>query len=186
MPIRELGHFTVRRFFRHRENTLRRLHARGRAGSRSRLTRSARAHPREGPCGRARVVFQLSRDLEPAERNVVSALTGALFTHCSRGDFCKFRSVGFPRTHRTATVASAQASSRATHRGSGLLVRRNGFEHPRQETESPRPTGADRRADRRADRHERKSRGGPMESHRPLSPGGDERRAQSLEEIFAS
>ena len=81
MPIRELGHFTVRRIFRHQENTLRRLHARGWAGSRSRPTRSARSHRREGPCGRARVVFQLGRDLEPAERNVVSALTGALFTH---------------------------------------------------------------------------------------------------------
>ena len=34
-----------------------------------------------GPCRRARAVFQLSRDREPAERNVVSALTGALFTH---------------------------------------------------------------------------------------------------------
>ena len=48
---------------------------------RDRAKPGARAHPREGPRGRARVVFQLGRDREPAERNVVSAVTGALFTH---------------------------------------------------------------------------------------------------------
>ena len=68
MPIRELGHFTVNRFFGTGKTPLGWLHARGWAGSRSRLTRSARAHPREGTCERARVVFQLSRDREPAER----------------------------------------------------------------------------------------------------------------------
>ena len=82
MPVRELGHFTVNRFFGTGKTPLGWLHARGWAGSRSRLTRSARSHRREGPCGRARVVFQLSRDREPAERNVVSAVTGTLFTHC--------------------------------------------------------------------------------------------------------
>jgi hypothetical protein len=76
-----MGHFTVNRFFGTWKTPLGWLHARGWAGSRSRLTRSARSHRREGPCGRARVVFQLSRDREPAERNVVSAVTGALFTH---------------------------------------------------------------------------------------------------------
>ena len=76
-----MGHFNVRRFFGTGNTPLGWLHARGWAGSRSRPTRSARSHRREGPCGRARVVLQLGRDREPAERNVVSALTGALFTH---------------------------------------------------------------------------------------------------------
>ena len=44
MPVRELGHFTVNRFFGTGKTPLGWLHARGWAGSRSRLTRSARSH----------------------------------------------------------------------------------------------------------------------------------------------
>ena len=80
MPIRELFHFTVRRFSGTGKTPFGGFtRADGRV--RDRAKPGARAHPREGPRGRARVVFQLGRDRDPAERNVVSAVTGALFTH---------------------------------------------------------------------------------------------------------
>ena len=85
-----MGHFNVRRFFGTGNAPLGWLHARGWAGSRSRPTRSARSHPREGPCGRARVVFQHGRDREPAERNVVSAVTGTFFTHALTNGLGRF------------------------------------------------------------------------------------------------